>query len=769
MKPRLVAVLLLLALGLGLAAYRAAPSGPRPQATATPGPSPEPATWVGSRECVECHADEAKRWRGSHHALAMQDASEATVLGAFRGQTLTHQGQPATFLRDEAGFAVRAAGPDGQERVYRVTHAFGVAPLQQYLVELPGGRLQPFVWAWDTRPQEQGGQRWFHLEPAQARAPSDPLHWSRLEQNANHTCIECHVTGYELGYDLSEDRFQSQWAELGVACEACHGPGSNHVAWARDPQRSGGPRLFSLARGSAGGWVIPAEADTARWEGAPRRRDLAEGCYRCHGLRTTLTPRSEPGVAFLDQAMPRLLDAGLYHADGQIDAEVFVYGSFTQSKMHAAGVTCVDCHQPHDLSLRAEGNGLCAQCHRPSAFDVPAHHHHPAGSEGARCVNCHMPGKHYMVNDFRRDHRLAVPRPDLSVALGTPDVCAGCHQDQGRAWAAQAAAEWWPKLGERPSFAPALQAARAGHPQAGAALAALASEGAQPAIARATAMSLLVGNAPPPQVAAALQQGLGDESPLVRAAALRALEGLPPHLRWPLGQASLGDPVRAVRLEAARALLGLAPAEASASERERLERAQAELEAAERARPSRPESHVNLANLYQRQGRPQEAERELRTALRLDPRAVPALVNLADLYRAQEREAEALPLLQQAVEFEPDNPEAQHALGLGLIRAGQRGAALAPLRLAAELRPGAPRYAYVYALALQEAGQLGAARGALVSALRRRPGDGNLLWALVGVLRAQGDRAALRQIARELTRRYPRDPRVRQLLAELGE
>jgi predicted CXXCH cytochrome family protein len=116
-------------------------------------------------------------------------------------------------------------------------------------------------------------------------------------------------------------------------------------------------------------------------------------CAGCHSRRKVIAKDSPVGAAFLDSDLPALLDAGLYHADGQIDGEVFEYRSFVQSRMYHAGVTCSDCHEPHSLALREQGNGLCAQCHLSAKFDVVEHLHHQQGSAGAQCVNCHNPRK----------------------------------------------------------------------------------------------------------------------------------------------------------------------------------------------------------------------------------------------------------------------------------------------------------------------------------------------------------------------------------------
>lgn len=103
--------------------------------------------------------------------------------------------------------------------------------------------------------------------------------------------------------------------------------------------------------------------------------------------------------------------------------------------MNAHGVACSDCHDPHSQKLRAPGNAVCAQCHLSVKFDVPEHHRHKPGTKGGECASCHMPTVTYMVVDPRHDHAMRIPRPDLSVKLGTPNACNDCHKDKKPSWA----------------------------------------------------------------------------------------------------------------------------------------------------------------------------------------------------------------------------------------------------------------------------------------------------------------------------------------------
>ncbi|MFN7960507.1 MAG: cytochrome c3 family protein [Thermoanaerobaculia bacterium] len=729
-----------------LAILGCSPLADRPgSAAATPlAGAAEPPRYVGRATCAACHPAELAAWQGSHHDLAMQEATAQTVLGDFSGTTFNESAGTSQFFRRGKDFFVRTAGPGSRVGEFRVAYTFGVEPLQQYLLELPGGRYQAFSVAWDSRPAAAGGQRWYSLYPAQLLKPGDSLHWTGRDQNWNSMCADCHSTGLDKGYLPAEDRFETRFAEIDVSCEACHGPASGHLAWAegKAPASPGRGFLRALRGSGSSAWGVDPATGNGRRTSPPSSSAELETCARCHSRRDPITPDAEPGSGLFDAYRPVSLEAGLYFPDGQIEDEVFEYGSFVQSKMHGAGVVCSDCHDPHRLTLRAEGNALCARCHSAERFDSPAHHHHSAGTSAARCTSCHMPARNYLVVDPRRDHSLRVPRPDLSARLGTPNACNGCHTERSAAWAAQAISSWTGRT-PPPHWGEVIAAGREGRPDAPPALGALAADPAVPAIARATALVLL-GGFPGGTDGESLRTSLADAEPMVREAALVGAQALEPEARLELVEQGLGDPSLTVRLEAGRQLAALS--DFFAEHPERLpsalgwgalgHRALDELRAALAARSERPESQLNLSSLEAQLGNLEAAEAASRRALSLDSGFVPARLNLAEILRRVGRDSEAEQELLSANRLAPRSAEAHHALGLARVRRGDLPGALAELAQAARLAPEEPSHAYAWALTLEAAGRPGEARSVLRAALSRSPNHRELALALVSLERS---------------------------------
>jgi len=736
-------------------------------------------TFVGSETCAGCHQAEARLWRGSQHERAMQHATEKSVLGDFSEASFDYYGVHSRFFRKEGKFLVETDGPDGNLAVFEVKYTFGVDPLQQYLVEFPDGRLQALSIAWDSRPKDKGGQRWFHLYPNEEIKHDDILHWTRLNQNWNFMCAGCHSTGVQKKYDAASDRFATTWAEISVGCEACHGRGSRHVSWAHD-QQSWSPfrknddplkGLVALLNERNGiTWLPDPRTGNPQRSVAPAMlRKEVETCGLCHARRGEFSEDWKPGQSLSETHVVSPLARGLYHADGQMLDEVYNYGSFKQSKMFAAGVTCSDCHEPHAAKLRVSGDGVCLQCHATDKYEVAAHHHHEGVTPAVTCASCHMPASTSMVIDKRHDHSLRIPRPDLFAKLATPNACSGCHTGKSAEWAASTIEQWHgPNRKGFQNYAEAFTTAWSDQPNAANLLAAVAADRASPAFARAGALTELSSRASPSSINLA-RKSLSDPDPMVRIAALDMLEAVPVAQAWPLAAPLLTDSNRGVRIRAAALLAAVPTATLSPPDRERFEGAADEFITAQRFNADRPEARSALGSFLRRRGQPASAEAEYKAALRLSAQYVPAAINLADLYRQLGREGESESVLRTALITSARDAGLHYSLGLTLVRLKRSDDAIEELGTAAALEPDRARYAYVYAVALHSAGRVPQSISVLKQSLARHPSDRDTSLALINFYRGTGDVASALAVAQQFALVVPEDPNLARLIQELRQ
>ena len=736
-------------------------------------------TYVGSETCAGCHQAEAKLWNASQHKAAMAHATDKTVLGDFNEASFDYYGVHSRFFRKDGKFLVETDGADGKLSVFEVKYTFGIDPLQQYLVEFPDGRLQVLALSWDSRPRDQGGQRWFHIYPDEEIKHDDVLHWTKLNQNWNFMCAECHSTGLRKNYDAKTDRFATTWAEISVGCETCHGQGSRHAAWARDQKSwwrfgknedasKGLLVRFDERRDVT--WPIDPNTGTARRSRVPAAlRKEVETCGLCHARRAGFDEDWVPGRSLSQTHVVEPLARSTYHVDGQIRdvEEPYNYTPFKQSKMFAAGVTCSDCHEPHSSKLRFSGDGVCLQCHASGKYADAKHRHHAGVDQPPTCISCHMQARTYMVVDTRHDHSFRVPRPDLSVKLGTPNACNDCHRDKPAQWAAATVEGWFGPTREGfQTYAAAFHAARNDAADAATLLAAVAADGNAPAVARASALVELAAHVSPANIGAA-RTSLADPDPLVRIGALDMLGSLPANQVWPWVAPLLADPVRGVRIRAASLLAAVPAASQPVADRARFDSAAKEFVTAQRANAERPEARTTLANFLAQRGQANEAEAEYKMALRLSPQYTTAAINLADLYRQLGRDSEGEGILRAAIAASPRDAATHHALGLALTRLRQPDVALAEFRRATELEPGQVRYQYVYAVALHSGGQRDKAMTVLKEALQSHPGNREILLALVSFSRLAGDATAALGYAEQLAVITPDDRNLTRLIEEL--
>lgn len=741
------------------------------------------AEFVGREVCSDCHQQEDQLWQGSHHDWAMKPANDQSVLGDFNDVVYDHYGEKTRFFTKDNKYWVTTDNAKGEQETFEVLYTFGFYPLQQYLLSIGDGHLQALGVSWDSRSKKEGGQRWFHLYPDEAIPFDDVLHWTGPYQNWNNRCADCHSTNLQRNYNAETEAYDTRWSEINVSCEACHGPGSKHVQLMQDAENTQDKAVtaenhqagadhygFDRSLDPVGQWLHSKDSPTAHNALAAKTdSEQLSVCGTCHSRRSMLDDQNLAG-AFHQKDRLQLVEQPLYYGDGQIRDEVYVLGSFLQSKMHQQGVVCSNCHEPHSLKLRAEGNGVCAQCHRPDVFDQPEHHHHPVNSPGAQCVSCHMPETIYMVVDPRRDHSLRIPRPDLSAKYGTPNACNQCHTDKDPTWASLAVDEWMKASGKTRKwhFSDDLLPALSGAPDASQRLMKLAMARNIPDLIQASAVLALENHLSPQSVLVAQTQ-LNNEEPMVRSAAIRVLSSLPPEQRWQDLKPLMNDSSKQVRMTVAEHTADIDDATLSDSERETLKALRQEYENFLFRQQDTADGQMALGVYRVRRGDLQGAEAAYRQALSLNSSQMAAYLNLADLYRQTGDESRVNETLRQGLEKLPQAAPLYHSLGLSLVRQKDYQSALKALAAAAQLDPGNARYGYVYGLILQQLGQDSAAVAEWQRVLGMYPMDRDVLMAMFTAAQRNGDGAMMLKYAKRLSDMAPGDTRWQQIVQQLQQ
>ncbi len=722
--------------------------------TVAPLPVAGPAEFVGSEKCKKCHETTYKKWFGSHHDLAMDVANDTTVLGDFNNVSYTDPYNNVTtrFFRKDGKFFVNTEGPDGQFGDFEISHTFGAYPLQQYLVPFPVGRLQCLTIAWDVEKKS-----WYRLPPYDVEGPDDWLHWTRAAQTWNAMCAECHSTRLTKGYNPDSGEYQTSWFEIDVGCEACHGPGSKHLEWADNPP---------MARTKAENYALTVRT------GNLDNQELISICAPCHSRRFQLGDNLHAEGELLDLMVPQLLSQGLYYPDGQILDEVYVYGSFVQSKMYQHGVRCSDCHDVHSLKRHKEKNDLCTQCHRAEVYDSKEHHfhkkvHNGEPSDGHLCVKCHMPGRIYMGADYRPDHSLRIPRPDLSVKLDTPNACSaqGCHADKSLAWNVEHYTKWYGET-RKPHYGTVLAAGRAYQPAAEVDLIDLAEDPLLPAIVRATALELL-RSYPSPASQTTLAKALEDDDALLRYTAIRSLEYFDAETRLKRIAPKLYDPVKAVRIEAAMMLSSLPREQLREADLEAFKKGLTEYREAMLYNADFAAQRYNLGNLATNLGAAAQAIDAYEKSIAIDEQFYPAKVNLAMLYNSQGKKREAEKLLREVVDRSPELYQIAYSLGLLLAELQQYQDAATYLGKAAAGMPDHARAHYNQGQVLLVLNQLEQAKGALLAALSIEPRNPDFFIALAEFYFKSRQPEKAKELAAETARQFPDHAAAKELLQYL--
>ena len=723
--------------------------------------SSEPeSSFVGSTGCRDCHNREYDNWEGSHHDLAMDVANETTVLGDFNDAEFTLHGITSHFYKKNDRFFVYTNGPGGEMGEFEITHTFGWFPLQQYLLPFPGGRLQTLPIAWDARQNQ-----WFRVPPYGPVDPGDWLYWTNAAQNWNGMCAQCHSTNLKKNYDAETDSYNTTWSDIDVGCEACHGPGSRHVDWAEMPEMAR-PRTVNFD-------LVQKTSETSS-------RELVELCAPCHSRRGAMGDLTHTETDLLDNFLPSLLNEDLYFADGQIQDEVYVYGSFTQSKMYHQDVRCSDCHDVHSIKLVKEGNDLCLQCHRSAQYDTKEHHFHKQEGEagepirsaegdilfdvgtGALCVQCHMPGRDYMGIDYRPDHSFRIPDPVLEAAIGAPDACLRCHEDKESQWSAETINNWYGP-GKRLHYGNIIARGREADPQAGEQLAKLAVDVLYPVIVRATALSLLA-TYPAELSDPVLEIALMDEEALIRRTAVVFIQQPDPEKLAKTLIPMLYDPIKTVRIEAAQRLAGQLSIYLDSEQKKVFQTVLQEFEAAMAYSADFAFARYNLGNLYMATERPEDAISQYEAAIRIDNQFVPAKANLALLLNQKGQNEQAERLLREVVTAQPGLYEMSYSLGLLLVEMQRYREASRYLSHASAGLPDRARIHYNLGLLYQQLGDATRAEAELRAALNLELRNLDFQYGLADHYLKRGLFEKARPIAADMASMHPENPIGGQML-----
>ncbi len=613
--------------------------------------------YVGEASCIKCHQQAYTDWKGSHHDWAMKLPNDTTVLGNFNNTTFTADGEIYTFYKKDSIYYVKT-GAKGKEKEYKIAHTFGVTPLQQYLIKLPDGKMQTLRATWNTQKKV-----WFNQYAGQKIPANDWLHWSQGGQRWNTMCAECHSTNLKKNYNLTKDDFTTTYDNITVSCEACHGPAGSHLNWASEQNPTGNPQIKMVGTAQA---------------------DQLNQCAGCHARRVKLTEVMKPGTSFDNQFMLQTITSEFYHPDGQIKEEDYVFGSFVQSKMFANGVKCSDCHNVHSNKLKFEGNALCMQCHKPN-YNSAAHHFHKGETESTQCVSCHMAGAVFMGNDFRRDHSFRIPRPDQSVAFGTPNACTGCHKDKSDTWAASWINKWYGS--ERANhFSDYLLTASQPpyNDRTQAEVLQFINNLNYPAIARATALEYYPLN-DTQQEFDMLLTALKDSSALVRYNALFKFQRYPLDQKVSFALQYMDDKTKLVRIGAAQLIAELDLAQLEPAQRGKAQATRNELLEMMRANADFPLGRLQLGDYYYKQQNIQRAIKEYEMALKMDSLLTPVYANLATAYSVVGDNAKALQTLSTLIAIEPTYARAFYLRGLLYYEIGNNKLAVESLEKAIEL------------------------------------------------------------------------------------
>lgn len=699
--------------------------------------------FLGDQNCKECHQKEYEDWKGSHHDKAMQIADSSTVLADFKGEKFSSQGVTSHFYKKDNDFYVNTEGPDGKYHDFKVIYTFGITPLQQYIVQFPNGHYQCLRTAWDSVEN-----KWFDLYPDFKVVHSEWLHWSRGGLNWNNMCADCHSTNVRKNYDEKKHSYDTKYSIINVNCEACHGPGKQHV---EDVNRMGDNYVDT--------GTFQMTLDT-------KPKELVDQCARCHMRREQYSTHFNFEGTMLDHYFPQILIDPLYYPDGQILDEVYVYGSFVQSKMYQNDVTCNNCHNSHSLKLRFDDNKLCAQCHLPEQYDTPKHHFHIENTEASQCINCHMTGRFYMGNDFRRDHSFRIPRPDLSLKYGSPNACTGCHEDKDDKWAWS---EFKKQYGEVDSihFSEKLAPGIAHKHNAHIGLSELINDETQPEMVRASAVRA-ISNYNTDNLIEQYLALLNDESPLVRGTTIDVLSEVNTTEYATYFLPLLEDPKRSVRIKAFYGLSGLTEMQIPEQYKESYNKVKKEFFDHLETNADFVGGRTKKANYYLKMGNLQKGIEGYESALKIDITNNQVRLDLANLYYRNQDYTNAEYTFKKVIKQEPEYGPVYYSLALLYAELNRTDDAIVQMQNAMKRMPENTRVYYNLSLLYSKKQDFKNTENTLLKGLKIDANNESLLYALAYHYYNSKQPEKARNIVIKLVDLYPNNTQYLSFLQELS-
>ncbi|MNS63448.1 cellulose synthase subunit BcsC [compost metagenome] len=708
--------------------------------------SNENGTYTGDQSCKNCHKNEHKEWTESHHFMSMLTPSEKTVKGDFNNTTFTTDGITSRFFKRGNKYFINTEGDDGKNHDYEVKYTFGFTPLQQYLVEFPGGRMQVPRVSWDCKQK-----KWFNQYGNQNISSHDWLHWTGNSQNWNTMCASCHSTNLQKNYNDKTDTYNTTYSVINVSCESCHGAGKQHIDYIKGEDYKDGEKI-------KGSFLKLIKKDNQLKE--------INTCAPCHARATEISNNHINSNEIMDNYIPQIPDTEFFFADGQIDDEDYIYTSFLQSKMFSQGVQCSNCHNPHSTKLKQIGNQTCLQCHNSQKYDLPTHTFHPTGSKSALCVSCHMPGKIYMGNDFRHDHSFRVPRPDLSVTYGTPNACKNCHQEKSNKSLADAIVKWYgPK--RKYHFSDDLIPGSQMNSQSEIHLKKLIENTQTPNIIKATA-AFYLGGIQTETSLNTLLKCLHSKDAQVRYRALRSLSDFQP-MSWinevgPL----LSDKVRAVRIAAADLYITISREQIPSQYNEVFTAAHKELKKYLQYQTDFSVGNIMLADYYLKLEDYGNAAKYYEKGLKKDSQMNYALLNLSTTYNLLGNNEKAMKSLESALKNDSKNERIHYNMALLYNEMNNKPEAEKSFAKAVALKSDNPRVYYNYSLLLIQNKKFKDAEIVLRKGITINPSASELYYALTFLYIQTNKITNAKKTAQQLKQLAPNNPEYQELFKNMG-